>query len=147
MNDWLPSEVPERVRIASLGVEFVALTPQLLDQDYAAVMRDIQMLQDWSAQDWPTPDFTKDENLVDLQRHDREQRDRVALTYSVLMDSAVIGCVYVRPFVDALRTRDVEPASTTIVPATDAVARGWAHDISAEHLITATRLLLMLPPF
>ena len=147
MSDWLPPTLPGRVRIASLGVEFVALTPLLLDEDYAAVMRDIPMLRDWSAQDWPTADFTKDENLVDLQRHDREQRDRVALTYSVLIDGAVIGCVYVRPFLDALRTRDVEPPTTAMGAATDAVARGWAHDISAEHLITATRLMLMLPPF
>jgi hypothetical protein len=147
MSDWLPVAVPDRVRIASLGVEFVALTPMLLEQDYAAVMRDIQMLRDWSAQGWPTAEFTKDENLEDLQRHDREQRERIALTYSVVVDGMVCGCIYVRPFVDALRTREIEPPTTTKVPATDAVARGWAHDITAEHLITATRLLLMLPPF
>jgi hypothetical protein len=147
MNHWLPEGVPGRVSIASLGVEFVALSPALLDEDYAAVMRDIEMLRTWSAQDWPTETFTKQENLVDLERHDREQRDRVALTYSVLVEQQVVGCIYVRSFVDALTSRDVTPPVEHDIPFADAVARGWAHDIEADHLLTATRLLLMLPPF
>ena len=76
---------------------FVPLTPALLDQDYAAVMRDITMLRAWSGQDWPTADFPIESNLADLVRHDREQRDGIALTYSVLLHGVVQGCIYVRP--------------------------------------------------
>lgn len=147
MTYWLPEGVPDRVSIASLGVEFVALSPELLDEDYDAVMRDIAMLRRWSAQDWPTETFSKHENLGDLVRHDREQRERVALTYSVVVEQQVVGCIYVRSFEDALRTREIEPPAGHQIPLTDAVARGWAHQIDAEHLLTATRVLLMLQPF
>jgi hypothetical protein len=105
-------------------------------------MRDGPMLQRWSGQEWPTVSFTRAENLEDLVRHDREQHEGVALTYSLLLHEVVQGCIYVRPFQDALRTREIEPPTPPSAPATDAVVRGWAHDIDAATLITSTRLFL-----
>jgi hypothetical protein len=145
MSRWLPDDPPHRVHVGD--VEFVALSPALLDADYAAVMRDIPMLRAWSNQDWPTPEFTKEENLVDLVRHDREQQEGLALTYSVLVDERVVGCVYVREFTDSLATRDVANDALPSVPRTDAVARGWAHELAPEALITATFALLRGAPF
>jgi hypothetical protein len=139
---WAPGPHPVRYDIVGLSLAFVPLTPALLDQDYAAVMRDVSMLQRWSGQEWPTPTFTRSENLDDLERHDREQREGVALTYSLLLPEVVQGCIYVRPFDDALRTRGVEPATPPSAPASDAVVRGWAHDIDAATLITSTRSFL-----
>ena len=134
-------------RVETGNIAFVALTPALVEQDYAAVMRNVSMLRAWSGQDWPTTDFTIEENLVDLERHHREQQEGIALTYSVLVGAEVQGCIYVRPFEDALRSRDLEPPSPPHAPRTDAVARGWAHEPSAEELIVATRALLTGPPF
>ena len=145
MTRWLPEGLPHRAVVGD--VEFVALSPALLDDDYAAVMRDIPMLRAWSNQDWPTPEFTKDENLVDLVRHDREQQEGVALTYSVLSDGRVVGCVYVREFADALATREVAADAIPSVPSTDAVARGWAHEVSSGALIASTFELLRRQPF
>ena len=141
---WLPSLLPQRAEVG--GLTFVPLTPQLLSGDYAAVMRDIEMLRTWSGENWPTAEFTADENLVDLVRHDLEQREGVALTYSVLRNEAVIGCIYVRPIVDALLTRSiiVDPAELS---ATDIVVRGWSHEISAARLIAASRSFLLSEPF
>ena len=128
------------------GVEFVALSPAAVEADFAAVMRDIPMLRDWSGQDWPTPEFTVAENLVDLERHHREQQQGVALTYSVLLHGTIQGCIYVHPPVQSLTTRDV-----TLIPPFrwregDAVCRGWAHDLEAAALIEASFALLRTSP-
>ena len=141
---WLPSPLPQRAEVD--GLTFVPLTPQLLSGDYAAVMRDIEMLRTWSGENWPTPEFTAEDNLADLVRHDREQSEGVALTYSVLRHEVVIGCIYVRPIADALLTRSVivDPAELS---ATDIVVRGWSHDISAAALIAASRSFLLSEPF
>jgi len=142
---WLPPVLPERVEIDDLV--FVPLTPDLLRDDYAAVMRDVPMLRAWSGQDWPTPDFTIEDDLLDLQRHHQEQRAGVALTFSVLVDAVVQGCIYVRPFIDALRTRAIEPPEGSTVPLTDAVVRGWLHERPAVDLIRASLTWLGRAPF
>ena len=144
MTDWLPSELPARVDIG--GLTFVPLTPALVEQDYAAVMRDIPMLRAWSGQDWPTETFPIEEDLDDLFRHDREQTERVALTCSVLIDGTVQGCIYVRPLLAALRTRNLDAGSLP-VDAGHAVVRGWLHDRPAVDLIGACMSWLGNEPF
>ena len=145
MSSWLPTDLPETVKVGDLV--FVPLTPALLDEDYAAVMRDVPMLRAWSGQDWPTSDFPLEDDLADLERHDREQRERVALTYSVLLDGVVQGCVYVRPLLDALRSRAATIADTMSLAEGDVVVRGWLHDASAVDLIAACMGWLTRPPF
>ena len=145
MSTWPVAAAPERAEVVH-GVEFVALSPALVEPDFAAVMRDIPMLRDWSGQDWPTPEFTIEENLVDLARHDREQQDGVALTYSLLLDGTVQGCIYVHPWASSLATREVTPTPPFPCSDCDAVVRGWAHDLSAEQLLQASFDLLRTPP-
>lgn len=137
MSVWTAASLPQRVD-APNGLTFVPLTPALVEADYAAVMRDIPMLRAWSGQDWPTDDFPIEWNLEDLQRHDREQREGVALTYSALLDGVVQGCVYVRPMADALATRAVDMTVLTDVSLDDTVVRGWLHDRPAADLVEAT---------
>ena len=129
------------------GVAFVALSPKVVEADFAAVMRDIPMLRDWSGQDWPTPEFTIAENLVDLERHHREQQQGVALTYSVLLRGTIQGCIYVHPCVQALATREVTRVPPFGWSESDAVVRGWVHDLTADDLIEASFALLRTPPF
>ncbi len=118
-------------------IRFQRLTPSVVEQDHAALMRDIAMLRAWSAQDWPTQTFSVADNLVDLQRHDDEHEAGIAFTYSVLSDDVVVGCIYLRPFVDALLTRDVEVAADD-AHAADTVVRGWSHDVTADELVAAS---------
>jgi hypothetical protein len=119
-------------------IRFARLTPAVVEQDHAAVMRDVPLLRAWSGQDWPTPSFTVAENLVDLVRHDREHADRIAFTHSVLLDDVIVGCVYVHRFERGLRTRDITSA---VDPSRqlDAVVRGWCHDVTADVLVEACR--------
>ena len=143
--NWLPDVLPSRAEVD--GLLFVPLTPALVVDDHAALMRDIGALRAWSGQDWPTADFTVQDNLVDLERHDREQRDGIALTYSVLLDGRIEGCTYVRPFVDALRTRDLPVPTPLAAPATDVVVRGWMHRCSAEVFLRAVLSFFGSAPF
>ena len=144
MNDWLPHSLPERVDID--GLTFVPLTPALVEPDYAAVMRDIPMLRAWSGDDWPTETFPIESNLDDLIRHDREQTERVALTYSVLLNGEVQGCIYVQPLAADLRSRKLD-ASSFADDEGDVVVRGWLHDKPAIELIKASIAWLGSPPF
>jgi hypothetical protein len=139
---WEAQNLPQRIEIGA--ITFVPLTPELLEADYAAVMRDIAMLRRWSAQDWPTPTFTREENLDDLIRHDREQQQGVALTYSVIVEDVLVGCVYVRPAVEALAIRDAAVESTRGL--TGVTALGWAHDTDALTLIDSTLRFLRSEP-
>ena len=144
MTDWLPETLPTHVDVD--GLTFVPLTPLLVEPDYAAVMRDIPMLRAWSGQDWPTATFPIESNLEDLIRHDREQTERVALTYSVLVEATVQGCVYVQPLAAALRARNLAP-DLVEAGTDDVVVRGWLHDRPAAHLIRACMGWLGRAPF
>lgn len=144
MTDWLPAVLPSRVEVG--GLTFIPLTPALVEPDYAAVMRDIPMLRAWSGQDWPTETFPIESNLDDLIRHDREQTERVALTYSVLLNGTVQGCIYVQPFADALAARRLEAVAPS-ADSGDVVVRGWLHHRPASDLVTACMSWLGSDPF
>lgn len=143
--NWLPAVLPERAEVD--GLSFVPLTPSLVVPDYAAVMHDIGMLRAWSGEDWPTNDFPIESNLADLERHHREQQERVALTYSVLLDNIVQGCIYVWPFAKSVGGRGIEIPAGTVLPTQDVVVRGWLHDAPAISLISAVIEWLAAPPF
>ena len=144
MMRWLPPDLPERADVD--GLTFRPLTPALLVADYAAVMRDVPMLRAWSGQDWPTPAFSIEEDLVDLVRHDREQREGVALTYSVMRGETLLGCIYVRPMPAALATRGIV-AEPPLPVSGHVVVRGWGHDCDEATLISAALEFLRGAPF
>lgn len=75
------------------------LTVADVDRDYEAVMSSTSMLRRWSQSDWPADDFTLAENRADLERHEREHRERQAFTFTVLDVQATtcLGCVYITP--------------------------------------------------
>jgi len=85
-----------------LRTERLLLRPLLTSDaglDYDAVMSDPAALRRWSQASWPADDFTLDENRADLERHEREHREGVAFTFTVLSPdgSRCLGCVYVQP--------------------------------------------------
>ena len=62
-----------------------------------------------SADSWPKP-MSLEENLADLERHDRDFKERKGFTYTVLDPTSrdVIGCVYIYPIEDPNRDALVE---------------------------------------
>lgn len=99
---FLPADaaVPESVQTDRLIVR--PLRASDVEKDYDALMLSAPELRCWSESDWPAADFTLAENLVDLERHEREHLERRAFTYTVLDPSErrVAGCVYIVPVWD-----------------------------------------------
>ncbi|OGQ23675.1 MAG: hypothetical protein A3I05_06180 [Deltaproteobacteria bacterium RIFCSPLOWO2_02_FULL_44_10] len=77
------------------------LAPQHNDMDYEAWTSSIDELQGifGPTNDWPTKEYTKEQNLEDLERHLREFEQSVAYAYTILNveRTSCIGCLYIRP--------------------------------------------------
>jgi len=87
---------------AELRTERFLLRPLLaadVAADYDAVMSSRAELRRWSQSTWPEEEFTRADNLADLERHEREHLAGEAFTYTVFAPdgSRCLGCVYVAP--------------------------------------------------
>ena len=82
------------------------------------------MLNLWSGSQWPTPGFTLAENLADLEWHDREHRERIAFTYTILDPggSTCLGCLYIRPLSELA---EKNPKALKNCSPAEAMARFW----------------------
>jgi hypothetical protein len=100
------------------------LAPVHNERDHVAWMSSIEHIHatpgfaqsDWGGDDWPMP-MTLDQNLADLEQHQREFVAGEAFAYSVLDGEDVIGCVYI--------DRDDSGAA-------DAMVRSWVRASRAE---------------
>jgi len=99
--------VPEGMRDDRLLLRPLRATD--VDADYDAVMSSRAMLRAWSQTSWPAEDFPREENLRDLERHEREHVEGSAFTYTVFDPTSTrcLGCVYI--------TR-LEPSQETVCP-------------------------------
>ena len=82
----------ERFRLRMLSVNDV-------EKDYEAVMESRVLLHKMFGGPWPIEGFTLEENLADLERHQKEFLNRDAFAYTVvsLDESKVLGCIYINP--------------------------------------------------
>jgi RimJ/RimL family protein N-acetyltransferase len=94
--------------------------------DHAALMSSKERLRRWSGTEWPTDDFSVEENRRDLDRHDTEHRTGIAYTFTVLSpdEQTCIGCVYVTP----LEQLVPENPELGAVSPHDAVVGFWTSD-------------------
>ena len=123
---WYAGPVPKRHHAGEFV--FTRLTAAHAQLDHAALMSSVDYLRMWSDSEWPTDDFTVDENREDLRLHDEEHEARIAFTYSIqdTEQSRVLGCLYLRPLRDMLLTRGVQPPAGPSWPGGDTpCARGW----------------------
>jgi hypothetical protein len=92
-------EPPTIVRRDTYVLEVLA--PQHNDIDYAAWNSSIDALQGifGPSNPWPEANFSKLQNLQDLEQHYQEFEDKVAFAYTILSvdQSLCIGCLYIRP--------------------------------------------------
>lgn len=89
--------VPQEKRTSQLWLRPLrAIDAEL---DYEAVMSSAEMLHRWSQSEWPTANFTLEENLADLKWHEHKHHEREAFTYTVLnpQGTSCLGCVYITP--------------------------------------------------
>jgi RimJ/RimL family protein N-acetyltransferase len=89
--------VPEKKKTTRLLLRPLQATD--VELDYDAVMSSAEQLRRWSQSSWPADDFTLAQNRADLQRHEREHRERKAFTFTVLNPRGAhcLGCVYIMP--------------------------------------------------
>ena len=117
-----PLPVPSTWQTAELRIR--PLRRRDVDLDYDAVMASQTMLRLWSGSDWPRTDFTREENLADLTRHEDEHEQRLAFTYTVLTpeEDECLGCIYINPLANLVAAN---PGQLTAVADTDATVRFW----------------------
>jgi hypothetical protein len=86
-----PALETEHFRLRMLSVEDV-------EKDYEAVMETQERFLALGY-DWPREGFSLEENLADLEQHQREFLHREAFAYTVVApdESHVLGCVYINP--------------------------------------------------
>lgn len=78
---------------------FQILHPRYVKLDFEALMSSKDFLRRWSQSEWPTDDFSLQENLSDLEWHYDEQVNKIAFTYTILdhSQSTCLGCLYIKP--------------------------------------------------
>ena len=115
--------------------EFVLrpLSPSDVALDYDAVMASKAMLRVRMGGTWPRDDFTIDENLADLERHEADFQARTGFTYTVMnpTESECLGCVYVYPLAEVLRHRGADAS---------AVAGGGGDEPTATFWVRSERI-------
>jgi hypothetical protein len=91
------ARVPETLRTDEFLVRPLRASDVTLD--YEAVMSSRAELLLGSGGTWPREDFTLEEDLADLQRHEQEHHARVAFTYTVMnpTETECLGCIYLVP--------------------------------------------------
>jgi len=121
---FYPANAPVPAELHMADFSLIPLTPAHVALDYTAVTASREMLRQWSGSSWPSDDFSLDDNLQDLQWHDREHRERLAFTYTVLnpAQDECLGCVYIRPLSEIL------PAA----PDYHAIVRFWVSQPQRE---------------
>lgn len=85
--------------LAAQDWRLTPLHPDLVEEDYRAwkscrerLVRELQ----WNG--WPGPEFSLQENRIDLEGHYREFQGREAYAYSVLSGKVCVGCFYIEPW-------------------------------------------------
>ncbi|MCP4631941.1 MAG: hypothetical protein GY855_03365, partial [candidate division Zixibacteria bacterium] len=95
-NDF---EVPKRLSTDRFLLRMLSASDVVLDYD--AVMSSRSQLRHVFAEfdDWPAENMTIEENLDDLQRHEKEFKNREAFAYTVmnLAEDKCLGCLYINP--------------------------------------------------
>ncbi|HEY7124455.1 MAG TPA: hypothetical protein VH540_10925 [Ktedonobacterales bacterium] len=105
--------------------------------DYDAVISSREQLLVKSGGDWPREGFTLEENLADLERHERDFHERSGFTYTVMnpTETECLGCVYIYPLRSLLER--VNASQERLARVGDYEARVWFWTRSsrlADHL-------------
>ena len=96
---FVPPEfvVPEVFETPLFRLRMLAVTD--VEKDYEAVMESADLLNAMLGRNWPSADFSLENNLQDLAEHQEEFERREAFAYTVvaLDESRCLGCVYINP--------------------------------------------------
>ena len=102
---WYPADAPVPGELRTEEFLLRPLRASDVGLDYDAVIGSRELLLVHSGGRWPAEGFSLADNLADLEGHEREHKERVAFTYTVLTPDGArcLGCVYVNPLRPTLR--------------------------------------------
>lgn len=98
MKDFqLPDPIPEYLECETFCFE--VLHPKHVELDFQALMKSKDFLRRWSNSAWPEDHFKVEDNLIDLEWHYEEFKEKTAFTYTILNQEKTncLGCIYIRP--------------------------------------------------
>jgi hypothetical protein len=98
------ASVPVELRNEEFLLRMLRATDVKLDYDAVIASRAILLVR--STGRWPREGFTIEENLTDLQRHERDHHERTSFTYTVMnpTETECLGCVYINPLAILLQS-------------------------------------------
>jgi len=79
-----PEDAPVPEKLVADEFIFRPLLGSDCKLDYDAVINSRDMLRVWEQDDWPSDDFTFDENLEDLDEHEADHKQRIAFTFTIM---------------------------------------------------------------
>ena len=93
----LPEPIPSE--LIKNQFNFEVLHPKHVALDYLALMKSKDFLRRWSNSPWPEDHFKVEDNLIDLEWHYEEFKEKTAFTYTILNQekASCLGCIYIRP--------------------------------------------------
>jgi hypothetical protein len=100
-HPFLPPDfvIPEKLENEQFRVRM--LTVNDVVKDYEAVMTSIDRIRGTFGpdSDWPSPDLTLEQDLIDLGWHQKEFQRRSSFAYTVMTqdEDQCLGCVYIYP--------------------------------------------------
>lgn len=105
-KSFVPADfvIPERLETDKFRLRM--LTVNDLVKDYDAVMTSVDHLQAQRVfgerSNWPSPDLTLEQDLIDLGWHQKEFQKRSSFAYTVMSpdESQCLGCIYILPAED-----------------------------------------------
>ena len=101
MKLFVPEDFVVPLRLVHEQFVLRPLSIHDLVRDYDAVMSSARELRGifGPAEDWPTPDLSLEQDLIDLGWHQCEFQRRTSFTYTVMRpdESQCLGCVYLYP--------------------------------------------------
>jgi hypothetical protein len=89
--------VPEKFETSKFRIRKLKAKDVYLD--YLAVMSSIDIIKQTRGGDWPTPNLTFEDDLIDLAWHQREFEHQSSFAYTVmnLEETECLGCLYLYP--------------------------------------------------
>jgi hypothetical protein len=102
MVTFVPDDFIAPTSLRGQGFQLEPLTPTHNVQDYKAwheSFKHIKATPGFEGKSWPMEDFSLEQNLADLDRHEKDFSERIGFTFTVLSTDTgeVIGCLYLYP--------------------------------------------------
>lgn len=127
--------VPAGLRTDEFLLRMLRATDVALDYDAVISSREQLLLKGNGT--WPREGFTLEENLADLEEHERDFHVRRGFTYTVMnpTETECLGCVYIYPLLSLLERVNASPERLARVGDYEARVWFWARSSRlADHL-------------